>query len=1411
MEDNVKREADFIFETSWEVCNKVGGIYTVISTKASSIIQKCKDKLILIGPECSRASNVNEDFIEDENLYKSWRQQAEADGLHFRIGHWDIPGKPIVILADFTSYFVEKDKIFGEFWEDFNLNSLHGGWDYIEPAMFGYAAAKIIESFYEYNMTSHDRFVAHFHEWMTGTGILYLKKNVPQAATVFTTHATALGRSIAGNGLPLYSDLDAFDANELANQFNIASKYSLEKLSAIHADGFTTVSDITALECKHLLGKKVDIVTPNGFEDSFVPEESLFKEKRELAKNKLFEVAEALMNQKLDSNTQFLINSGRYEFKNKGIDLFIDALGKLNKDENLKRTVVAFITVPANHTSVNHELVNRLDNKDFKKTVTEEYLTHYLFDEASDPVINRIKKNGLTNSKTDKVKIIFVPCYLNGNDGIFNLTYYDLLIGFDVSVFPSYYEPWGYTPLESAAFHIPTITTNLAGFGLWVKSNFGNDNDGVRVIDRTDTNDDEFVHQLALQLEKYSQIKKEEFSQLRTKAFEISRVALWENLADNYFRLYDLALSKAEQRDGIYKRKQIIVPDQIKSNRPVWNKVLVTSEFPEALNPLLEISKNLWWSWNEPAIELFRSIDQKAWNTFEENPIALLESLTAKRLKELVSDTNFMNRLNAVYRDFSEYLKKSENRASDLIAYFSMEFGMHDSIKIFSGGLGVLAGDYLKEASDSNENLIGIGLLYRHGYFNQQISMYGDQIASYKPQKFSNMPLLPVKDENNEWVTVNISLTGRDVVAKAWKIQVGRVNLYLLDTDLEENSSKDRFITHQLYGGDWNNRFKQEMLLGLGGVRLIKKLGLTPKVYHCNEGHAALIGLERLKNYMIEDRLSFDEAKEVVRSSTLFTTHTPVPAGHDSFDEDILRAYFSRFSEYLNISWEVFMGLGRANEFDVKEKFSMSILAAKLSQEINGVSKLHGKVSQAMFSKLYDGYFPEESHISYVTNGVHLPTWASSDWKAFYEKHFGKTFFDNQLDRKNWNKIYEVSNEEIWKLRQTQRKKLIEYLKLRLEKDLTKRQENPKFILNTLQSYNDKTLTIGFARRFATYKRAHLLFSNLERLAKIVSNPDYPIQFIFAGKAHPADKAGQDLIKRIVEISKLPEFLGKITFVENYDINLGKALVQGVDVWLNTPTRLMEASGTSGEKAVMNGVLNFSVLDGWWAEGYIENAGWSLEEQKTFINQNHQDQYDAEQIYDVFENQIAPLFYKRDKNNIPNDWVLFIKKNIAEISPRFTMKRQLDDYQQQFYNKLMKRSDLINADNFKIAKELSAWKRKVLNVWEEIKVKAIKMPDYSNHSIKLSEFFQAEIEIDTRGLKPTEIGVEVLFAQKENGEVKSILFKSELSLESSKGHIAQYKCNVKANVTGVFDFAFRIFPKHELLEYRQDFPIMKWI
>ncbi len=1407
---------DYLFEVSWEVCNKVGGIHTVISTKALSVLKEMEDRYITIGPDVWRDNEEHPEFSEDSSLFPDWLESAAREGIRVRIGRWKIKGNPIAVMLDFTPFIQKKDDIFKELWETYKLDSISGQWDYIEPALFGYAAGKAIESFSRFYDLEEKPLIAQFHEWQTGAGLLYIEKYLPSVGTIFTTHATTVGRSIAGNNQVLYSVLDQLNSDQKARELNVVAKHSLEKLAANQADTFTTVSELTARECRQIHGRKVDVVLPNGFEDSFVPEESEFEKRRKMARKKMLKIASALTGDDLPENTLLMATSGRYEFRNKGIDLIIDALGALNRDAQCTHSAVAFLLIPANHYGPRKDLLERLENKG-PEDLPQKHLTHNLHYAEHDLILNRISSQGLNNNKEDRVKVIFVPSYLNGNDGVFNLAYYDLLIGLDLTLFPSYYEPWGYTPLESLAFKVPTVTTTLTGFGLWVNQSYKKEVDGITVIPRDDFNDSEVVTGIGKAILECCSQKIAQSDKDRDGARAISRIALWDNLIENYWKAFGHALEGASGKEIILYEKERIekLPETemaLIDIHPFWRRVQVQQNIPEKLKPLEELSKNLWWSWTQDAIDLFASIDPELWTEVSENPVELLELLPYDTLKKLELDQEFMSKLQEVHNSFLSYMSESPKEGMPSIAYFSMEYGIHNSLKTFSGGLGLLAGDYLKEASDYNMPLTGVGLLYRYGYFRQLISAGGEQVALSDAQHFSRLPVTPLRDENGNWRTVHIVLPGRTLSARIWRVQVGRISLYLLDTDFEDNQEADRTISHNLYGGDNENRLKQEILLGIGGIRALRTIGLDPDLYHCNEGHAAFTSLERLREYIQIDNMTFPEAVELVRASSLFTTHTPVPAGHDSFEEDLLRTYVAHYPERLKITWNQFMDLGRYHPNQRHEKFSMSVLAVKMSQEVNGVSKLHGEVSREMFTGMWPGYMTEELHIGYVTNGVHLPTWLSPEWKKLYERTFGGDCYHRQEDRDMWNRIKEVPDKEIWTLKSEERARLIRHIKTRLTEASTKVMDNPGQMLEISSAMSKKALTIGFARRFATYKRAHLLFTDLERLAKIVNNPDKPVQFVFAGKAHPRDIPGQDLIKMIVGISKRPEFIGKVVFLQNYDIQLAKRLVRGVDIWLNTPTRPLEASGTSGEKAVMNGSMHFSVLDGWWAEGYREDAGWGLPIERSFDNQALQDELDAERLYTLLENDVVEKYYDRNHEDVPEAWVGMIKNTIAHVAPEFTMNRMLRDYIDRFYLRLYTRSKKLKENDNLVPKELALWKHRILEQWKDIKVLEYDFPDVIREEFVVGNTYTGKVLLDLGGLSADEIGVEMVHTRGGDGDEPHV-FRGTEDFECTRvdGSQAEYTFVQKVDETGTFDIGFRVYPRHDHLPHRMDFPLVRWI
>ena len=1398
MKEEITMDPNYLFEISWEVCNKIGGIHTVLATRATLLRDKFADKYITIGPDLWQHKE-NPEFVQDDALFPSWLTRTKEEGLRVRTGYWNIKGKPIAILVDFSHYISEKNEILTYYWNTQQLDSLNASWDFTESALFGYAVGKVLDSFIHFQVGVREHVITHFHEWMCGTALLYVKKELPQVGTIFTTHATVLGRSIAGNGWALYNYLEEYKPTELAYRFSVQHKHFLEAKAACEADVFTTVSDITAREAAHFLGRIPEVVTPNGFDEDHLSDRTSFLQKHKRAAAKLQEVAQRVTGTTFEKKTFFVAISGRNEFRNKGIDVFIDALQKINKDATFDQEVVAFILIPSDYEGVNN--------------VGQTYTTHLVRDEYQNTIISKLKEAQLFNQEQDKVKVVYCPSYLLGNDGVFNLSYYDLLTGIDLTVFPSYYEPWGYTPFESLCFGVPTITTTLAGFGTWALSHFPNENLALKVIRRDDSNYQEVVIGVVSQIEKIARLSPTAYEALWEDAQQIGKAALWNKFFAFYLKAYELTLSKLQPRLAnlpvadtdveVWEQSKVV-------NTPFWRSVIVHRATPEKFRALEELAKNLWWCWNEEAEQLFKSIDPEEWHRVHKNPILLLDSISVSQFKALENDSAFMARLQKVYADFLAYMEKKKDMVSPSIAYFSMEFGLHSSLKIYSGGLGILAGDYLKEASDKATKITGVGLLYRYGYFTQKISAFGNQESEYEAQDFTKIPVSPVFDKEGKWLKITLDLPGRTLYARVWRVDVGRIELYLLDTDYEDNNEEDRTITHHLYGGNWENRLKQEMLLGLGGIKVLRSLGHSYDIYHCNEGHAALIGLERLNKFINEYHLSFSEAVEIVRASSLFTTHTPVPAGHDAFEETMLRAFIGDYAEKLHVDWQQILSLGKINVGDPHEKFSMSFLAANLSQEVNGVSMLHGEVSRDIFKDMWKGYLPEELHISYVTNGVHRPTWTSPLWKEVEEKYFKKEA--GIYTAASFEGIYNVPDEKVAQIKQELRSKLVRRIKHNLTDGQNITYFTPREIVEVFDTLRDDVLTIGFARRFATYKRAHLLFTNLDRLDAIINNPERPVQFIFAGKAHPADKAGQDLIKHIVEISKQPRFLGKIIFLSNYDMDLARTLIQGVDVWMNTPTRPLEASGTSGEKAAMNGVMHFSVLDGWWVEGYREDAGWMLPQKRTYENQKYQDELDAELIYNIIEDQIAPAFYNKDKDGkgISIEWCNFIKNTIGKVAPQFTTYRMLTDYEKQYYYPQQKRSNLLRANKFEKAIALSQWKKKVSQEWAHIRVEKVVAPKRDSELISLGKKYEATIDLYLSELSPEDIGLELVVTSKEENQLKvNQLIQAELV--SFSGRIATYKLSAATEDAGLFMIALRLYPKHELLPHRQDFPLVKWL
>ncbi len=850
----------------------------------------------------------------------------------------------------------------------------------------------------------------------------------------------------------------------------------------------------------------------------------------------------------------------------------------------------------------------------------------------------------------------------------------------------------------------------------------------------------------------------------------------------------------------------------------IFNKVTVNPQLPKSIEKLGEISENLWWSWNTEFLKIFKEIDIDLWEQCNKNPVKFLRLVDQEKLERASTDPEILKNYRINVDNFESYMKSRttwfskqypENK-DDVIAYFSAEYGLDETLPIYSGGLGILSGDHLKSASDLGIPIVAIGLLYKNGYFNQKINRNGEQVSEYYNIEMDNLPIKPLKDENGEDVIVNIKLQKDKLYIKVWKICVGRVNLYLLDTDIPENKEEYRGITLKLYGGDQEMRIRQEMVLGIGGVKVLQELGITPKVYHMNEGHSSFLVLEAIKQTIKQKQVSFEIAKDIVTAKTVFTTHTPVPAGNDIFPIGLVEKYFDGYWKDLGITKEQFLELGMKPRDESKNSFNMGILALKIAGKKNGVSRLHESVSRELFSDVWPDIAPQESPITYVTNGVHTCSWLAPNLKELYNQYLEPYWQDRIYSDETWKRIDKIPDEELWEAHKQRKIKLLKLVRDNVTARLKNNGVHYEKIREIVSGLNPDALTIGFARRFATYKRAALIFKDLERITQILNDTNRPVQIIFAGKAHPADKEGQDLIKYIHEISLMPQFKGKIFLLENYNINVARHLVSGVDVWLNNPRRPMEASGTSGEKASVNGVVNFSILDGWWAEGYNTKNGWAIGTNEEYYSYEEQDLADSESIYKTLEDKIIPTYYNKNEKGISETWIRLMKNSIMSTGGKYSTARMLVDYTEKLYMPLL---NLTNKyfSSLENVTEYNRIKQELYANWNDIKITQENNAD--NITVDAGNKIKVSCKVELPNIDKDYIQTECYYGKiLENGIVEDInIMPMDLVEENNETKTYTYEAKIEMKTGGNYGYTFRVMPKHPMLLDPENLNLVKWI
>ncbi len=1370
------------FEVSWEVCNKVGGIYTVVSSKALHAVEFFDDKYYMLGPDMGD----NPEFEEtDEPCWEQIRSTLAMNNFQCRLGRWNIPGRPKTILVSFKDRFNVNQLLF-ELWNNYGVDSMNGGWDYAEPVMFSAVCGEIIAAIYHSTVSPQGhKGVALFHEWMCGAGLLTLKRQAPTMGTLFTTHATMLGRALASTGRDIYKQMNKINPVQEAANFNITAKYSMEKIAAREADCFTTVSEITALEASAFLARTPDVLTVNGLDLRVIPNYAEKRQEVQAARAQITQAIEKLLRRPLPKNVRYILISGRYEFRNKGLDLFLEALAGLNESLQGSDThVVALFAVMGGHTGVNPDAVSGDAHK--KPPRNEHWITsHHVYDSINDPILNSSMSLGLTNAPENNIQVVFVPAQLNGHDGFLNLPYEQVLAACDLGAFPSWYEPWGYTPQESAAWAVPTMTTDLAGFGLWTSQIQKKEDlhDGVYVVPRQNRSYDQVLQELRITTLKAMTQTEEELQTSRKAARRLSEFSTWEEFFPNYLEAYEHALENAAERNN----KAFGFSEDIKhvlkatsSVTPILRSFMAISHLPERLKPLRELTANMWWCWQAECWELFSSIDADMWEDCEHNPIVLLANVSGARLSELEENSEFLHKMDNIVEKFHTYMKEEPQHVEDIlsmdnpVAYFSTEYGICESLPIYSGGLGVLSGDHLKSASDLNIPLVAVGLLYKNGYFRQKLTSDGGQLAIYNENDFASMAVERVFKNNGEALEISLDLPGRTLHAAVWVVHVGRIKLYLLDTDLTSNTPDDRKTTAQLYVADRDCRLRQEMLLGMGGVRLLQQLDITPAVFHMNEGHSAFLILERIKEFMHKG-LSFEVACEAVRASCIFTTHTPVDAGNERFSPDLMERYFTDYAHSVGLSIQDFLNMGRIVGSN-RNMFEMTVLALNYSLKANGVSRLHGDVSRGMWQAAWKGYSHTEVPIKSVTNGVHVGSYVSAPMRALLNTTVDPQWLDLPPQHENWDKVYSIDGQTLWDIRRTEKSKLLRAVDKGLGsffKTLDVAPETQRKMRAALT--NPDALIIGFARRFAPYKRAHLLFADAERLQRLLGDTNRPVIFIFAGKAHPADQHGIDILRQIVKYTVDERFVGHVYFMEDYSLSVSRLLTRGCDIWLNTPCRPNEASGTSGMKPSVNGGLNLSISDGWWCEGYSKPNGWTIGPVISHLRDidTQADYADADSLYTTLEEEVLPLYFERNANNLPEQWLHMSRHAMRTLTAQFSSHRMVNDYMRDYYVPTAARKNNIFDEDFAMAKRLAAWKQSVVGAFPCVSIDEVTFEGVDNDTLYVGQKIRILVTVNPCEMNPHSLRVEYVVGRSEQHDfvekpqIHPLKFKEHLE----DGHI----------------------------------------
>lgn len=1408
---------DKLFEVSWEVCHFVGAINTVLRTKAAQAIANFKE-YIMIGPWLP----VNDGFVENnetfpENIVKLLQEQ----GLKCKFGYWDIPGKPKVILVAYPNDTV--NDILYMLWRNYGVESHAARDEYIEPVLFATFAATVIDAIAQQSETESSNIFAHFHEWRAAAGLLYLRKNRPDISNIFTIYGTVMGRALSSQGVSIFALPSYFDFSAEASKMGLLAKHTLEKAAAHEADSYTTVSYIGADESNIVLKEYPDKITFNGL--AFDAKNPILEEapKRVETRKKLLEIARYMTKQSLTEDTRIWITGGRGEFHNKGYDVLLSSLANLEEKMGAQaQPIVVFFCVALKRSTQTDRLVDiHTENKGNDAQI----LTHRLDHQASDPLLKMIMQLNFENPNR-KIHIIFCPAYLTGDDGVFDVDYMTLVSACDLSLYPVFFEPWGYAPLESIGFGVPAITTDLSGFSGWLKSLGVDFNNIVYPVERRGIPDNDFINNLTQVLQ--DQINKEISPNLnlRLQSHELAKFSDWTFLYKNYCDAYEQAVDATTSRinEGYISKFGIKISEDILKISSRTSKIRAVSAeqvFPHEFQKLIEYSYNLWWSWQLNGYQLFAYINPVLWVKVKGNPVKLLNAMPRDELKEKIKSEEFVKTFNQSLQDYEKYSQKYHRdwyepkyiNDDHPIAYFCMEYGLDKSLPLYSGGLGILAGDFLKTASDLQIPLVAFGLFYKFGFFNQAIDDSGYQVAKPDFLGVYNEPLVLLKNKKGKEITIGIEVPGRTCYFRIWQVNVGLVRLYLFDSDTHMNNDEDRKITSQLYPIDIETRLLQCIILGIGGVKFIDTiLKIHPCLYHMNECHTAFFLLERLQ-HLVDIGYGVRESVEIVRKTTVYTIHTPVLAAQEIYLDEIIKKYFLKKVQNIGIDFNDFVALGRTIGKERSNFFSLTASAIRSSYSVNGVSKLHGQVSQKLWHTLWPDALEVEVPITSVTNGIHLQTWLGSSMWHLFNKYFPENWLQDLTDRSVWQHVYKIPDAEIWEAHQTQKNQLLTMVKEKVLTEYIVRSEDRSLVDKTLNHLNSNPFIIVFSRRVTQYKRPGLIFKNPERLASILSDPKRPAILLVAGKAHPSDGIAREIIHDIVMQTRQKSFDGRVIFLEDYDMWVSRFLVTGADLWLNNPIFGMEACGTSGMKASMNGVLNYSVRDGWWHEAYTPDIGWEVDTFKETTDELKRDAVENYLLLNKLEFNILRTYYNKDSEAYSKEWVQKMKHAIAIVGYQFNSQYMMRQYWDNLYVPAAKRFYELTSPASKIVPEYIKWKNQICKCFPSITVKSSRIHVLDKLVSNVSgPVLSISLTLDLGELTANDIVVELLLMKNDQGELLDRSFAIPLNVSESKSdHVFTYVLKYEIEENGFYAYAIRITPFHPLLRNVTEMDLVQWI